>query len=163
MRLHLDARFPETVANSFPQTPESPGCPGRTGWGFKVSGTYDAPWGIRLSPVLRHQSGVNFARQISVPGTAGHTRFGLTSRRRRSTPTVPEANREDNIWVFDIRAEKTVQLHRPRQRTRLFLDLFNITNSHASETISRTTGASYLRPANILAPFTTRLGFRFLW
>ena len=50
-----------------------------------------------------------------------------------------------------------------RMRTRLFFDLFNITNSHASETITRSTGVNYLRPANILAPFTARVGFRFLW
>jgi hypothetical protein len=48
-------------------------------------------------------------------------------------------------------------------RLRGFIDFFNITNSHASETITRTTGSTFLRPANILAPFTTRLGFRFLW
>jgi hypothetical protein len=50
-----------------------------------------------------------------------------------------------------------------RVKTRLFVDLFNITNSHASEAITRTTGTNYLRPANILAPRTMRLGFRFLW
>ena len=53
--------------------------------------------------------------------------------------------------------------YRVRLRTRLFFDLFNIGNSHASETISRATGAGFQRPANILAPFTTRLGFRLLW
>ncbi|MDP1569222.1 MAG: hypothetical protein Q8L86_04395, partial [Vicinamibacterales bacterium] len=67
-----------------------------------------------------------------------------------------------NIWVFDIRAEKTVNFT-SRTRARLFFDLFNITNSHASETISRATGLGYQRPANILAPRTGRVGFRFLW
>lgn len=45
---------------------------------------------------------------------------------------------------------------------RLFLDVFNITNSHASETISRATGLGYQKPSSILAPRTARLGFRFL-
>ncbi|HUE85062.1 MAG TPA: hypothetical protein VMO26_03200 [Vicinamibacterales bacterium] len=44
-----------------------------------------------------------------------------------------------------------------------FLDVFNITNSSASETITRTTGTNYLRPAAILAPITARVGFRLLW
>ena len=48
-------------------------------------------------------------------------------------------------------------------RIRAFVDFFNITNSHASETIGRSTGAAFLRPAAILAPFTIRLGGRFLW
>ena len=55
------------------------------------------------------------------------------------------ANREDNIWVFDVRAEKTVQLP-DRIRLRAFFDAFNLTNSHASETISRATGR-YQKPS----------------
>jgi hypothetical protein len=64
--------------------------------------------------------------------------------------------------VFDVRAEKTVNFT-ARTRARLFFDLFNITNSAASETITRATGVNYQRPANILAPRTARIGFRFLW
>ena len=36
-------------------------------------------------------------------------------------------------------------------------------NSHASETISRATGLSYLKPSAILAPRTARVGFRFIF
>jgi hypothetical protein len=61
-----------------------------------------------------------------------------------------------------VRAEKnfTVTNH---LKLRTYLDLFNITNSHASETISRATGTSYLKPTAILAPFTARVGFRVLF
>ena len=72
------------------------------------------------------------------------------------------ANREDDIWVFDVRAEKSVSFA-DRARARLFFDLFNLTNSHASETISRATGLGYQKPSAILAPRTARLGLRFLW
>ena len=72
------------------------------------------------------------------------------------------ANREDNIWVFDVRAEKVLNMG-SRTRLRLFLDLFNLANSHASETISRATGLGYQKPSAILAPRTARIGFRFLW
>jgi hypothetical protein len=153
--------FPETVANSSPRNPNLPGQVNRRTWGIKATGSYDAPWGIRLSPVLRHQSGINFAREISVPGSAA-TSFGLVLPASTIYADDPRDNREDNIWVFDVRAEKTVNMG-PRMRTRLFVDLFNITNSHASETITQTTGANFRRPANILAPRTMRLGFRFLW
>ncbi len=149
--------FPE----GFPQNPNQAGVYDRTGWGLKGTGSYDAPFGIRISPVLRHQSGVNFARQISVPGNAA-TPFGLTLPATTYYAEDANARREENIWVFDVRADKTLNLS-DRMRIRAFIDFFNITNSHASETITRTTGASFLRPANILAPFTTRLGFRFLW
>ena len=149
--------FPE----GFPQNPNQAGVYDRTGWGLKATGSYDAPFGIRISPVLRHQSGVNFARQISVPGNAA-TPFGLTLPATTYYAEDANARREDNIWVFDFRADKTLNLT-DRAKIRAFIDFFNITNSHASETITRTTGANFLRPANILAPFTTRLGFRFLW
>ena len=72
------------------------------------------------------------------------------------------ANREDDIWVFDVRAEKSVSFA-DRARARLFFDLFDLTNSHASETISRATGLGYQKPSAILAPRTARLGLRFLW
>jgi hypothetical protein len=146
---------------AFPVNPNQPEVQDRTTWQFKATGSYDAAWGIRLSPVLRHQSGPNYAREISVPASAA-TPFGLVLP--ASTIYAGPANdfRQDNIWVFDVRAEKTVEMG-SHARVRLFLDLFNITNSSASESITATTGANFQRPANILAPFTTRLGFRFLW
>jgi hypothetical protein len=146
--------------NGFPQNPAQPGAEDRSVWNFKASGSYDAPWGIRLSPVLRHQSGVNFAREGTLTFPAGITASGVNNQRIYLEPA--NANREDNIWVFDVRGEKTVNFT-DRIRTRLFVDVFNITNSHASETISRATGTGYLKPSAILAPITARLGFRFMW
>ncbi len=148
-------------ANDYPQALDAPGAQDRTLWNFKASGSYDAPFGIRLSPVLRHQSGVNYARELTVSAPSGIL-FNAKNNNRIYADSA-EDNREDNIWVFDVRAEKTVNLRGERIRTRLFLDLFNITNSHASETISRATGLGYQKPSAILAPFTTRVGFRFLW
>jgi hypothetical protein len=146
--------------NNFPQNPAQPGAEDRTVWNFKASGSYDGPWGVRLSPVLRHQSGVNYAREATLTFPAGITASGVNNNRIYVEPA--NANREDNIWVFDVRAEKTVSFT-DRIRTRLFFDLFNITNSHASETISRATGTGYQKPSAILAPITARVGFRFLW
>jgi hypothetical protein len=147
--------FPEGVQRS----PNNPGVQDRTQWNFKVTGSYDAAYGIRISPVLRHQSGVNYARTVTIPSATGL----ITSAGSTTAYVEPaNSNREDNIWVFDVRAEKTVNLTE-RIRTRLFFDLFNITNSHASETISRATGLGYQRPSAILAPRTARVGFRFLW
>jgi hypothetical protein len=154
--------FPATAgANSYPRHPNLPGQLKRSTWNLKATGSYDAAWGIRISPVLRHQSGGNYARQISVPASAGNA-FGLTIPGLTIYADAADANRQDNIWVFDVRLEKTVQIVE-RMRARLFLDFFNLSNSSAAETITVTTGANYQRPANILAPFTTRLGFRILW
>ena len=152
--------FPATVANSWPRNPTLPGQLKRTTWNLKATGSYDAAWGIRLSPVLRHQSGSNFAREISVPASAAPA--GLVYPASTIYADDTRDNRKDNIWVFDVRLEKTVNIVE-RLRARLFLDFFNITNSSAAEDITATTGANYLRPSAILAPFTTRVGFRVLW
>jgi hypothetical protein len=142
--------------NGYPQTPNNPGADDRTTWSFKATGSYDAPYGIRISPVLRHQSGANYARTVAIRPPSGLIATGT------AYVEPMNANREDNIWVFDVRGEKTIDMI-GRLRTRLFLDIFNITNSHASETIARATGLGYLRPAAILAPRTARIGFRLLW
>jgi hypothetical protein len=144
--------FPE----GYPQNPNQPGVEDRTNWNFKATASYDAKGGIRLSPVLRHQSGVNFARTIAITAPTGLIATGT------GYAEPANSNREDNIWVFDVRAEKNMSFG-SRIRLRAYLDLFNITNSHASETISRATGLSYLKPSAILAPMTARVGFRFIF
>jgi hypothetical protein len=144
--------------NDFPNNPNEPGAVDQSLWNLKATASYDAPGGIRLSPVLRHQSGDNYARTVSISVPSGS---GLIASGTHYLEPF-DANREDNIWVFDIRAEKNIGLG-SRTRVRAFFDLFNITNSHASETISRATGLGYQKPAAILAPRTARVGFRFLW
>ena len=66
--------FGYTMMTDFPNglsaEPEQPGVEDRTTWNFKASGSYDAPWGIRLSPVLRHQSGANYARTLTISAPA---------------------------------------------------------------------------------------------
>ncbi len=157
----ISSDFPETVANSFPRNASLPGLEDRTNWSFKATGSYDGPLGIRISPIVRHQSGVNYARTIAVPGSAGNA-FGLTFPASTIYAEGADARREDNIWVFDTRFERTFPVGN-RIKIRGFLDFFNITNSHSSETITRSTGGSFLRPTAILAPFTSRVGFRLLW
>ena len=143
--------------NGYPQNPNQPGAEDRTLWSFKATGSYDGPKGVRFSPVLRHQSGTNFARTGTIAAATGLFVTGTTFYVEPSN-----SNREDNIWVFDTRLEKTFNLG-GRMKFRGMFDLFNITNSHASETISRATGLAYLKPSAILAPRTARVGFRFIF
>ncbi|MFN7976754.1 MAG: carboxypeptidase regulatory-like domain-containing protein [Vicinamibacterales bacterium] len=152
--------FPEAVTASYPRNLDLPGLENRTFWSMKATASYEAPLGIRVSPVVRHQSGTNYARTIAVPGSAAPA--GVTFPASTIYAEAADSRREQNIWVFDTRFERTFNVTN-RIRFRGFLDFFNITNSHASETISRATGASFLRPTAILAPFTSRVGFRLLW
>jgi hypothetical protein len=154
--------------DNFPQTPnkypQGVDADQRTTWQFKASGSYDAKYDIRISPILRHQSGLNFAREatITAPAGSGLVVSGGGPNATRVYMEPANANREDNIWVFDTRVEKTFKFAH-NLAVRGFIDFFNITNSHASETIGRATGLAYLKPTAILAPFTTRVGFRFIW
>jgi hypothetical protein len=150
----MQQNFPE----NYPLNPNRPGVQDRTNWNFKAAASYDAVAGIRISPVLRHQSGVNFARTVSItaPRSCACTATGT------AYVEPADSNREDNIWVFDVRAEKQLTFG-SRVRLRLMFDAFNLANSHASETISRATGTSYLKPSAILAPRTARVGFRFIF
>ena len=168
------AGFGHTWLTDFPngpvRNPNNPGAQDRTVWNFKASASYDAAYGIRLSPVLRHQSGANYARVLAITAPAGltatsvcpSTALPVSDCGNQAYAEPMSANREDNIWVFDVRLEKSFSFT-DRIRLRGYMDFFNITNSHASETISRSTGLSYQKPSAILAPFTTRVGFRFLF
>ncbi len=142
-------------APGFPQGPNDPVAQNTTGWGWNAYGSYDAPWGIRVSPVLRHRSGQNYGRTltISAPASCACAASG--------TVLVEDfdSRRMDNIWVLDARIEKRVSLPR-NVRVGLFADMFNLSNSHASETISFNTGAAFDRPTAVLAPLTMRIGFK---
>ena len=137
-----------------------PGVDDRTLWNFKAAASYDAKYGIRISPVLRHQSGANFARTLAISAPASANCGCTATGTAYAEPS--NANREDNVWVFDVRAEKSFNFG-SRVRLRAYFDAFNLANSHASETISRATGLSYLKPSAILAPRTARIGFRFIF
>ena len=47
----------------------------QTRWDFKLSGNYERPGAFRISPLIRHQAGANFARTITV-GAAAATAAG---------------------------------------------------------------------------------------
>ena len=129
-------------------------------WDVKLSGTYEAPLGVRVSPLLRHQSGPNFARQISVGASAASAAGAIYSGTINAEPL--DAERHDNITVLDVRVERGFALPR-HLRVRGFLDLFNLTNSNAADARTVVTGPSFLRPTSILPPRTLRIGARVEW
>jgi len=154
----------------FPNNPNAPGVQTRSTCDFKMTGQFEAPFGIKLTPAIRHQSGPNYARTISVAQSAA-TPFGLTYSGTiyagdeggdPGTSTDLWTFRQDNITIADVRVERAVNFSK-NVRVRLFADFFNILNNSAYETINQATGTSFGRPSAILAPFTTRIGFRFMF
>ena len=95
--------------NDYPAEPEPAGRRGSHGLGLQGQRILRRAVGHSLSPVLRHQSGVNYARGNTLTFPDGRHGIG---RQQRCYMEPTDANREDNIWVFDVRAEKTVKLLR---------------------------------------------------
>ena len=50
---------------SYPLTPNEPTGNEYTNWNAKFSGTVDAGWGLRVTPVLKMQSGAPYGRFVS--------------------------------------------------------------------------------------------------
>ena len=126
-------------------------------WDFKLSGSYEAPLRIRISPLVRHQAGANFARTISVSSAAATAAGAIYSGTITAEPL--NSRRHDNITVVDVRAERSFSLG-GTVRLRALFDLFNITNTNAVETRTIATGTAFLRPTAVLAPRTARVGVR---
>jgi hypothetical protein len=158
----------------YPNTPNGPADYDYSSYSFKITGMYNAPWGINVSPVYRFQAGPNYSRTLSVSAPAscactftaanGGVASGLTAASLSSTTVfVSDYNafRQDNISVIDVRVEK--QLTFGATKLRLFLDGFNLTNRYAAETISYATGSAFQSPTAILGPRTARIGARFIW
>jgi hypothetical protein len=142
---------------AYPNNPNGTFDVDSTRWDFKLSGTYEAPYGLRVSPLVRHQAGANFARQFVV-GAAAATAAGAIFN---GTVNVEDfdSRRHDNITVFDVRVDRGFNLG-GNVRLRGFLDLFNLTNSNSAESRTITTGTAFLRPTAVLAPRTARIGAR---
>jgi hypothetical protein len=125
-----------------------------TSWQSKISATYEAPWSVKLTPTVRHQSGQQFGRTFSVSLPI----YG--SVRVLAEPL--DAQRQDNITVVDMRVEKVFPFLGSR-RVSGFFDLFNMFNSNAEQNLSWGSGATYLRPLNIIPPRIARFGAKLEW
>jgi hypothetical protein len=158
-REHSAAYFGQSVRNNvYPLTPNDLINTGDNGrhqfrtWSVKLHGTYDAPWGVRLTPVLRHQSGQPFGRTFSAP-----LRYG--SVRILAEPVG--TRRMDHLTIVDLRLEKGFRLP-GRRRVAGFVDVFNVFNTNAEQNASWSSG-SFLRPLTIVPPRIARIGAKLDW
>lgn len=145
--------------NAYPVTPNdliNTGDDGRhefTTWTAKVHGTYETPWGVRVTPVLRHQSGQAFGRTF-------------TQKLGNGTVTILAepvgTRRTDHVTIVDLRVEKSVPLKETR-RVAVFLDIFNCLNANPELNSIWSSGASFLRPVTIVPPRIVRIGMKVDW
>ncbi len=126
-----------------------------TTWQAKVHGTWETPWwAIRLTPILRHQSGQPYGRTFQYTGFNYGTQFVLAE--------PLGTRRQDNVTLLDLRMEKPFRLPRGMMLSG-FVDVFNMFNANPEQNITWSSGTSFLRPSNIVPPRLARFGAKFEW
>ena len=157
---HANAYFGQSVRqNAFPLTPNdliNAGPEGRYDfrmWSAKAYGTYAAPWGLRISPLLRHQSGQPFGRTVVAR---------LNYAPNLTILAEPFGTRRmDNVTLLDVRVEKRFPLV-VRIHAAGLVDVFNLFNANPDDSTSWSSGA-FLRPLDIVAPRIVRIGAKLEW
>ena len=122
-----------------------------TRWAAKLQASIDVWAGLRVSPSFRLQSGPPFARTFIA-------RLNYNS----AVTILAEPIGAEQMPVsslFDVRTEKTFKPQ--RGRLGVFFDVYNIFNNNATQELTRSSGALFLRPGVITAPRVARVGIKF--
>ena len=122
-------------------------------WQAKINATLSLPYDLRVTPILRHQSGTAFARTFT---TALNYSSAVTIR---AEPVGAE--RSPNVTLFDVRAEKVI--HVSHTKLSGFFDVYNIFNTNEPQTLTTTSGSAWLFPSAITPPRIARVGIKLAW
>jgi hypothetical protein len=137
-------------------------------WQGKINSTIRVPWKIKVTPILRLQSGMPFGRTYSTsgikvaPGSTVSEPSGLNALRLSYTILAEPfgAERTPTMALFDVRTEKEFQF-KERYLVTGFFDLYNIFNTNSVQAVTVASGSAFLAPSNITPPRIARLGVKF--
>ncbi len=119
---------------------------------FKLSGTYEAPWGISLSPNYQYYTGY--------PLLPTNVFTGL-NQGSETVSLLPRGGiRLPNISLLNLRISRPTKFHEGRIGLEPIADLLNLTNSEPVTAVTTSNGANYLRPTNLVNPFVARFALR---
>jgi hypothetical protein len=124
----------------------------QTSWQAKVNASIDVPKTFRVIPMIRYQSGDQFARTFVRNLAAGAATI-------MAEPFGSQ--RKPNIVIADIRSEKRFVVF--KRTLSGFFDVYNIFNNNAEQDLAFASGASYLRPTLVTSPRVARFGMKFQW
>lgn len=142
---------------------------------FKIYGTYNAKWGIVISPIFRFQLGSQYGRSFTsgTSGTINGVPVTLNGGNQTITSEIANTYRTPNVAIFDTRVEKYF-VFKDRYKVGIFFDAFNINNSNAAQAVESTSGrrnvtvdgvtynyARFGSPSTLIAPRIFRLGGKF--
>ena len=122
-------------------------------WSAKLQATVEAPWQLRITPFLRHQSGQPFGRTL-----AAQLNYGTI----RVLAEPIGTRRQDHLTLLDVGVQKRIALPGGRHIAGT-LEIFNLLNSNAEQNVNWASGPSFLRPLNIVPPRIARIGLRLDW
>jgi hypothetical protein len=149
---------------SYPTNPNERTHNEYTGWNAKLSGTVDAGWGLRVTPVLKSQSGAPYGRVVNVAGCS--TTVVTNCLNYGAQPILVEpigTRRQDTVTLLDFRVEKQIPIPQSRARLGLFFDLFNVTNSNTAVNLAWASGARFERATTVIPPRIAKFGVKFDW
>jgi hypothetical protein len=159
--LYFNQRFGTAVPGgsfshfgSFPVNPNEPTFNEFTNWNLKFVGTVDAGWGLRVTPVLKMQSGAPYGRAIT--GNLNYNSAQIILVEPIGT------RRQDTVSLLDFRVEKQLRFAQ-RARLGLFFDLFNTFNSNTAVNINWRSGAAFEKAVTVLPPRIAKFGVKFDW
>ena len=136
-----------------------------TNWSAKFTGTIDAGWGMRVTPVLKMQSGAPYGRFINVAGCSATVTSNCLNYGSQLVLVEPiGTRRQDNVTLFDFRVEKQIPIQ--RARIGLFFDMFNTFNSNTAVNLiwqSAATNNRFERASTVLGPRIAKFGAKFDW
>jgi hypothetical protein len=134
-----------------------------TSWNAKFSGTIDAGWGLRVTPVLKSQSGAPYGRIVNVAGCSPTVTTNCLNYGAQAVLAEPiGTRRQDTVTLFDFRVEKQVRFAE-KARVGLFFDLFNVGNSNTAVNLSWVSGARFERATTVIPPRIAKFGVKFDW
>jgi hypothetical protein len=134
-------------ANEYPVTPNDFINAGEGGqhvfrvWSARIYSRHQGPWGLWITPALRHQSGQPFGRTLAVTLDYGTVRVLAEPIGTR---------RQDHITIADVRVERAFRIPGAGRLTG-FVEVFNAFNANPAQNISWAT-RDLLRPLSIVPP-----------
>ncbi len=158
-RIYFSQTFATPVSNfslsgAFPTNPNERTLNEFTNSSAKVQGTVDAGWGLRVTPVLKTQSGAPYGRVISANLNYNSSQLILAE--------PIGTRRQERVTLLDFRVEKQVRLA-DRARIGLFFDLFNTFNTNAAININWRAGTAFERATTVIPPRIAKFGVKFDW
>jgi hypothetical protein len=152
-----------SLFGAFPTNPNDRTLNDFTNWNLKLSGTVDAGWGLRVTPVLKSQSGAPYGRVVNVLGCTATVTTNCLNYGAQAVLVEPiGTRRQDSVTLLDFRVEKQIRFV-DKARVGLFFDLFNVTNSNTAVNITWAAGSRFERAATVIPPRIAKFGVKFDW